>query len=199
MDIEWCFYENMFNTEECDKIIDDSKNIEFFQGEVGVNRYEHSSTQKVDNNIRRSKIKFIQENNKNFAWMFEKLWHYAHHANRNFRFDINNLEFVQIAEYDQEYKGCYVTHADVFWFQPEKHYSRKLSCTLQLSDPSEYSGGDFLLEHLDGVYPTPSEKKQMRGRGTGIFFPSFINHSVKEVTRGRRYSITAWFEGPKWR
>lgn len=199
MDIEWCFYENMFNDEECDKIINDSKSIDFFEGEVGINRYENANTQKVDTNIRRSKIKFIRENNPTFLWLFEKLWHYAHLSNRQFRFDINNLEFVQIAEYDHVNKGCYVTHADVFWFQPEKHFSRKLSCTVQLSEPSDYTGGEFLLENLDGRYPFALEQKQMRKRGTGIFFPSFINHSVQEVTQGKRYSITAWFEGPKWR
>jgi hypothetical protein len=199
MDIEWCFYEKLFNDDECDKILLDSKSIDFFEGEVGVNRYENEDNQKVVNSIRRSKIKFVRYDNKTFDWLFEKLWHYAHLANRQFRFDINNLDFVQIAEYDHVYKGCYVTHADVFWFQPEKHFSRKLSCTIQLSNSSDYSGGEFLLENLDGRYPNLEEKTRIKSRGTGIFFPSFINHSVTEVTGGKRYSITAWFEGPKWR
>jgi len=42
-------------------------------------------------------------------------------------------------------------------------------------------------------------KNELREQGTAIFFPSFITHAALPVTSGLRYSIAAWFDGPKWR
>jgi predicted 2-oxoglutarate/Fe(II)-dependent dioxygenase YbiX len=45
-------------------------------------------------------------------------------------------------------------------------------------------------------YPNAEE---MRQQGTVIFFPSFVRHAALPVTEGKRHSIAAWFDGPKWR
>ena len=39
----------------------------------------------------------------------------------------------------------------------------------------------------------------MRGQGNIIFFPSIYYHEAMEVTKGVRYSLVGWFEGPKWK
>lgn len=44
-----------------------------------------------------------------------------------------------------------------------------------------------------------SRRSKINKRGTAIFFTPFTYHSISPVTRGTRYSLTAWFEGPKWR
>ena len=41
-------------------------------------------------------------------------------------------------------------------------------------------------------------KEEMRTQGTAIFLPSFINHAALPVTKGTRYSLAVWFEGPKF-
>lgn len=199
MDAEWCYFENFLNDSECDRIIQDSKHISSFDARIGVNRFENDSSEKVQTDVRRSQIKFVNSNVESFNWVFEKLWHYANLANTKFNFDICNLDFVQIAEYDHSYKGCYVSHKDVFWYQPEEPFSRKLSCTVQLTDKSEYEGGELTFQGLEGRYPDSQEKIAMSKKGTAIFFPSFIEHAVEPVTGGTRKSITAWFQGPKWR
>ena len=63
----------------------------------------------------------------------------------------------------------------------------------QLSDPNDYVGGDLELTETAPLDP------DVKTQGTFIYFPSFFRHRAHPVTRGTRYSIAAWFEGPKWR
>jgi PKHD-type hydroxylase len=112
-----------------------------------------------------------------------------------FNIHVTRLDFIQLAEYDASYKGEYKDHHDVFWLNDDPFYHRKMSCVIQLSDPNDYVGGD--LELIDtSTFP---EKDDMRQQGTAIFFPSFFKHRATPVLEGTRYSIAAWFEGPKWR
>ena len=69
---------------------------------------------------------------------------------------------------------------------------RKLSMTVQLTDESEYRGGD--LEFLEGIEPGPR-----RSLGTVTIFPSFLAHRVTAVTSGIRRSLVAWACGPSFR
>ena len=70
--------------------------------------------------------------------------------------------------------------------------------TIQLSDGSEYDGGDF-----DSYDIRPDMDKTSRGmmknKGTAFIFPSTLHHKVNPVTRGVRKSLVAWFFGPRWR
>ena len=71
--------------------------------------------------------------------------------------------------------------------------SRKLSYTLQLSDPSSYEGGDLELgvHHLTGT-----SVAGLRAQGTLVLFPSFLVHRVTPVTAGVRHAIVGWLHGP---
>ena len=71
----------------------------------------------------------------------------------------------------------------------------KLSLIIQLSDPLEYEGGQFLLAD---EYEQP-DLKALSQRGTVFCFPSPVRHTVKPVTSGVRKSLVAWIEGPKFK
>ena len=43
------------------------------------------------------------------------------------------------------------------------------------------------------------DKEKMRQQGTLIAFPSFLEHRVTPVTRGERFSLVAWMDGPPYR
>ena len=77
---------------------------------------------------------------------------------------------------------------------------RKLSMTVNLTDPGEYSGGEFQIDrgpHFgDERYYTVNE---IRPRGSVIVFPSFVYHQVTPVEWGERKSLVMWTLGPKWR
>ena len=71
---------------------------------------------------------------------------------------------------------------------------RKLSFSLQLSDPDQYTGGE--LEFLDNSGKTMFAPKQ---RGTMVVFDSRLKHRVRRVKSGLRKSIVGWVVGPRWK
>jgi hypothetical protein len=70
--------------------------------------------------------------------------------------------------------------------------NRKLSVSIQLSDPSGYEGGDLHLHDGPGTWQCNREK------GSGTVFPSWMLHGVEPVTSGERWVLVAWNLGPPW-
>jgi PKHD-type hydroxylase len=62
---------------------------------------------------------------------------------------------------------------------------------LQLSDPSEYEGGNLEILSSQGEVLTVDKKK-----GFLAMFPSFKTHRVTPVTSGTRKSLVVWATGP---
>jgi PKHD-type hydroxylase len=188
---EWCYFRSYFDKATCEKIIKDCQIIPSQDAVVGLN-----SNVQTDYVNRRSKIRFINNGDWRFSYIFDALWKTAIQANADFfNIHVTKLDFIQIAEYDASNQGEYKQHHDVFWLNDDLHHHRKLSCIVQLSDPSTYQGGDFELVDTSNFPPA----NEIREQGTFIYFPSFFTHKANPVIRGTRYSIAAWFEGPKWR
>lgn len=123
------------------------------------------------------------------------LWYYGQAANRNaFGFDISYVNDIQYTTYSATQNGKYDWHHDTFWANPTT-FDRKISIVIQLTDPSEYEGGDF---EIDPQYPQ-FPRDEIREKGSVIVFPSFIKHRVTPVTKGVRRSLVCWIEGPKFR
>lgn len=123
------------------------------------------------------------------------LWYHALEANRAaFGFHIDYLSEIQFTEYHASNQGKYDWHIDTFWAN-NRTYDRKVSIVVQLTDPSEYEGGDF---EFDAGTPQ-IDPVLVRQQGTVIVFPSFLSHRVTPVSRGTRRSLVAWVEGPKFR
>ena len=93
-----------------------------------------------------------------------------------------------ILRYKAEEKGHYDWHFDY----GSAFSNRKMSFSIQLSDPSEYDGG--MLE-IVGMPPNEETRK----KGTIIMFPSYVRHRVTPVTRGTRYCIVGWVHGPHFK
>lgn len=188
---EWCYFKSYFSKQYCNEIIEKAKTIPSQDAYVGINGAEFTNSES-----RRSKIRFVNSGDWLFKELFRDLWTMSVQANSDFfNVHVTKLDFIQIAEYDASYKGEYKAHHDVFWLNNDPFYHRKLSCVIQLSDPNDYEGGD--LDLIDtSTFP---DKEDLRQQGTAIFFPSFFMHRANPVLRGTRYSIAAWFEGPKWR
>ena len=70
--------------------------------------------------------------------------------------------------------------------------NRKISVTVQLSDPDEYRGGEML------IYNAPDPGKISQTQGTATFFPSWTLHEVKPVMKGERWALVCWFCGPPY-
>jgi len=184
---EWCYWKNYFSDSECDDIINKAIKIAPINPTVG----EESKI--ADPKVRRSKIRWLSENDPQFKNIFNKFWELQIRMNRDFfGFHVQNLPSLQFTEYDWEDQGEYKSHQDIFWCS-RKPTHRKISMIVQLSDPKEYEGGRLVLEKT--AHPLPEDAVE---QGTVIAFPSFIYHRLEPVTKGRRYSLVGWFEGPKF-
>ncbi|HZF30966.1 MAG TPA: 2OG-Fe(II) oxygenase [Gammaproteobacteria bacterium] len=139
--------------------------------------------------IRRSRVVFLGAEQK-YGWLYDRLWAAAQECNRLFFcVAVAGVEAnVQLARYDSANRGFYDWHTDFAGVRP----LRKLSISIQLSNPEDYEGGD--LELLYGTEP----HKMDRSRGTFIVFPSFMLHRVTPVTRGVRWSLVSWILGRRW-
>jgi PKHD-type hydroxylase len=190
---EWCYWNRYFSKEKCELILKDGLKITPKDAALGVSGMSETS----DNTVRRSKTRFILKSDTHFEWLFDDLWKLAMRCNHDFfSFHVTNLSYIQLAEYDESYQGEYKMHQDVFWINNDQ-YHRKLTCVVQLTDPSEYEGGDFQMYGLTNP-PAPEQLMEMKNLGSAILIPSFINHAALPVTKGCRYSLAIWFEGPKW-
>jgi PKHD-type hydroxylase len=189
---EWCYWNRYFSKEKCELILTEGLKIPAKDASI-----VSGATAYTDESVRRSKVRFIHKTDSHFEWLFDDLWKLGIRCNYDyFNFHLTNLSFIQLAEYDEKYKGEYKEHHDVLWLN-DNQYHRKLTCVVQLTDPSEYEGGDFKLFGLSSP-PTKEDCIEMKNLGTCIVIPSFISHAAAPVTKGRRYSIAVWFEGPKW-
>ena len=186
---EWCYVTNLFTPEECAKIISDGLNIPTQETTLGV------EGTKADPKFRSSTNRFFRHDDPRFEWIFDRIWKHTIICNREwFRFNINKLEYIQFAKYNSETNDHYAKHIDVFWMNNDPIFHRKISCVVQLSDPSTYEGCDFKLWNV-GEEPS---KESIRKQGTGIFIPSFVEHQAMPILSGTRYSLAAWIEGPKF-
>lgn len=66
---------------------------------------------------------------------------------------------------------------------------RKLAAVIQLSDPSEYDGGDLSFVGLGSM-------DEVRQHGSATFYPAYMGHEMSPVTRGVRRVLLAWASGP---
>jgi PKHD-type hydroxylase len=144
----------------------------------------------VNNNLRRSEVTWLS-NKKKTRWVFEKLNHAISSLNAQyFQFDLTGFgEPIQLTNYKESNEGFYSWHQDF----GRAGQSRKLSVTLQLTDPSEYEGGNLQL--LTGSEPLTIKKQ----RGLIIVFPSWTVHQVTPVTKGSRQSLVTWITGPSFK
>ena len=148
-------------------------------------------------------------------WIGGWIWYYVNKINReNFRYDIVDIDdgHMQYTHYapgeyynwhpDSDLDLCYTpkvvpgiganSSEDNVILQGE--YTRKLSFTLQLTDPKDYTGGE--LEFIDN-----SNQRFMapKTRGTLVVFDSRVRHRVRKVRSGLRKSIVGWVVGPRWK
>ena len=101
---------------------------------------------------------------------------------------------MQYTNYDSSIEGHYGWHQDTDFLE-EGYDARKVSVVIQLSDPSEYEGGEFQFYIEEEIVSPP----QFKTKGTVIVFPSFLKHRVTKVTKGSRNSLVSWIMGPHFK
>ncbi len=145
--------------------------------------------------IRRSKVSWLKE--EDIPWLYPRIEYIAQQLNgQHYDFDLWGLnEDVQYTVYTAEDNGFYRWHQDQYTSienNIDLRLPRKFSITIQLTDPTEYDGGDLKI-HDGNILTAPKE------HGIAIAFPSWQLHCVTPVTRGIRRSLVVWITGPRFR
>lgn len=196
------YYDKVIPEKFCDDIVKTGK--QFYESKLGVTGDIGSKYPDIENNkkvvnklvkVRHSTVRWLQEN-----WIYQSLFPIINEANKlaNWNFQWDYAEQAQFTEYgiNQHYDW----HCDA-WGEPYKNHThksyegkiRKLSLSLNLTHPEEYEGGDFQFRYRKNKKTKIDNLKL--SKGSVIIFPSFIEHRVKPVTDGTRYSLVVWCLG----
>jgi PKHD-type hydroxylase len=113
---------------------------------------------------------------------------------RFFRFDLSGLADFQYALYGGPEGGHFDWHKD-YGRDPSDpgREPRKLTLSLQLSEPADYDGCELQVRAGHQIDIAPKE------RGTLVAFPANVLHQVTPITRGQRRSLVIWAVGPEFR
>jgi len=174
----YAFFKDAFTKEECQTIINIAKDKGLIKGIT-----------QVESDVRESKISWLYPID-GIDWVFRRVTDITLNLNeRFFKFDLFGLnEGFQFTNYEAP-SGKYGKHVDRSYNIPV----RKLSISIQLTNPEEYEGGELYLYYGDkGII---MDKTQ----GTLVLFPSYVLHEVMPVTKGERNSLVTWVTGPQFK
>lgn len=153
-------------------------------------------------------------------WLGGFIWFYMSQINNaNYKYDIRQFDFDKLWCHIYEPGSRYQWHVDAGLQpavtdaeannsqnpSPNNHLislaesSRKLAFSLQLTDPSEYTGGDLQFLTEPGLNLQPTLLTAPKTKGTIVVFDPRIQHRVTRIRSGMRKSIVGWAIGPRWR
>jgi PKHD-type hydroxylase len=173
-------YESKIPDKMCDLILEE------FESEEYGGYYEGEVADGGDPKYR----KVLKKQVPGTHWINGILYYYGMDANAyNFKFSASMIDQVDFLKYT---KGMfYKPHQDSTFNMDSPAAYRKLTVILQLTDESEYSGGDLVL-YNGSLEPIKTCKK----RGSIVVFPSYVSHSIKPMKSGIRHSLVGWICGP---
>ena len=197
------YFQSVIPPKICDDIIEYGKSQ---QEQIALTGdYKPDSVSKDDikdvSKKRKSNIVWMDD-----PWIYKEIHPFVHAANQNagWNFQWDFSESCQFTKY--KLNQYYDWHCDG-WDKPYEKEGpdngkiRKLSMTCQLTDGSEYKGGELEFDfrnydpHMRDESQHLRRAKEILPKGSIIVFPSFVWHRVKPVTAGTRYSLVVWHLG----
>ena len=176
----YAWWKSFISPEECKKIIDIGSKKKLKKAETYLG---------VDPSRRDAKVTWLAPTD-DLDWLFKRMTDVVFELNNKyFKFDLYGFIEGGHFIYYKAPTGNHGKHIDIII----NKYIRKLSLTIQLSDPNSYKGGDLLL-HTDDT-PEIAPKEQ----GTIVAFPSYTLHEITPITKGERYSLVFWVTGPQFK
>lgn len=171
-------YENRLPENLCDLIIEEFAEIESYDATVGINNI-------VSKEIRNVKTIEVPRSH----WVHGIPMYYGFDANyENFKYQISDVAFTEFFTYTEG--SFYKPHIDISPYPGNPTHRRKLTVIIQLSDESDYEGGELHI-YNSALKPITMSKK----RGSIIVFSSNIIHRVTPVKSGIRHVLASWIIG----
>jgi len=186
---DYYYYKNVFN----DQMIKELENMvhtnyKFSKGRTGIAELGTDTDSYQTNNRDIAYITPMPYS----KWLYDLLFPLALEANEKlFHFDIDIVtDPIHYVIYPED-GGHLDWHMDTGAYGVNK---RKIAMTVQLSDPSEYEGGEFEIwfgGQQSVIVP--------REKGDVICFPAFCMHRVRPITKGQRKCLVFWTGGRPFR
>jgi predicted 2-oxoglutarate/Fe(II)-dependent dioxygenase YbiX len=179
--------ENVFTPAELDSIERYGDGLDRQQATLAGEGWARDDAQQRIRITRTAAMTFGPE----IKWLYDRMQAIIRKVNRQvYQFELEGFrEAFQYTVYHGAEGGHYDWHID---WGPIR-VQRKLSASVQLSDPGQYEGCDLQFHGARQVETAPRE------RGAVIVFPSFIQHRVTPCTKGTRKAIVAWTTGPRFK
>ena len=182
------YFPKAINKEKCDEIISLCLNKKQEPGAIKKG--------KLNSQSRDCKVSWVSS-----KWIYDILNPFIHNANKetgwNFQWDWNEPSQFTIYNKNHFY-GWHTDQTAIPRKNKDKNFNnkvRKLSLTLQLTDKSEYTGGDFQFKCFDGKEVKIDTAKIAKELGSIIVFPSFMWHQITPIIKGKRQSLVNWSIG----
>ena len=99
--------------------------------------------------------------------------------------DTTEIAEIQYTSYDID--GIFVWHQDNVPNTRQDKRVRGITMSINLSDPSTYTGGELLVKT-----PDSQEVCISRQMGSYMMFPSFLKHQACRVESGKREALVVW-------
>ena len=188
----WYLYPKIVSDQKVEEIVKFGLSENFWDGTLKVNNDDKDYKEYEDKTFRRSKVSFLDRYQ--HSEIYDLVYNFVCEANNKaFGFDINRLETLQFTLYNEKDKGHYDWHPDTNWVEDEPS-QRKLSIIMQLSNPSEYEGGNLEIWRNNNDYINLPKTP-----GSITFFPSFLPHRVTPITKGVRRNFIGFVMGRPYR
>ena len=172
----YAWWDSFLTLEECEKII---KYANFLNSKI------KATVRSDDLESRKSNITWMPPSEE-IRWLYERLTSIITKLNNQFfHFDLFGIiEPLQFTNYKAP-KGKFDMHIDNSY----NTVIRKLSISIQLTDPKKYKGGDLNL------YLDRKKIAMKKEQGCLIAFPSYVLHEVTPIIKGERNSLVVWITG----
>ena len=190
----WCF-KSVLTPRFCDEVIKYAslqKEIMARTGDYADRKLSKDELKHLKTK-RHSDVVWLNDN-----WIYKEIKPYIRKANINagWNFEWDQSEHFQFTKY--KLNQFYDWHCDSWDKTYPNGKIRKLSVTCQLSDQTEYKGGELEFDfrnydpYMRDEVEHVKQAKDILTKGSIIVFPSFVWHRVKPVTEGTRYSLVLW-------
>ncbi len=178
-------YLPLFNQEECNKILEQIKSLDYKDALVGdAYKSDFNLNNKLDIKqkgtriSKNSRLPYVPE----YKWIYEKIVNIISDCNKTFfKYLVLEFQVFQVLEYGVG--GRFDWHMDMGGAHP--YTKRLISIVVFLSDKNDYEGGQ--LEFMPYLKKTlPMEQ------GNILLFSSHKFHRVTPITKGIRRTLVAW-------
>jgi predicted 2-oxoglutarate/Fe(II)-dependent dioxygenase YbiX len=148
----YCYYTGVFDKLMLDDIVKMGDKLTIGDAQVGG---DFQTPGGPNDKIRKTSIGWVPTSEEN-AWLYRALTDAVTRANNEwFGFELSHIESLQYSIYNEgDFYDAHVDHH----YQGVGKYPRKLSFSMQLSDPKDYEGGDVMLITSHEPFAIPKER-----------------------------------------